>query len=89
MKVSSNVDAAQDAASGFTQVDVSVNAQQATLGMSNVSSTVDGALVANSILDCISELVSGVKKQAGNVTALAEEIEARDSGDAGAWCEAP
>lgn len=89
MKVSSNVDAAQDAASGFAQVDVSAKAKQATLTTSNVSSTVDGALVANSILDCISELVSGAKRQAGNVTALAAEIEARDGADAGAWCEAP
>ncbi|QNE37229.1 hypothetical protein [Leifsonia shinshuensis] len=88
MKVSSNVGAAQEAASGFAQVEVVGRAQQATVGTSNVSSTVDGATVANSILDSISELVSGVKKQAGNVTALATEIEERDSGDAGAWCEA-
>lgn len=88
MKVSSDVGAAQDAASGFATIDVVARPQQATLGTSNVSSMVDGTLVANSILDCISELVSGVKKQVGNVTALAMEIEERDNEDAGAWCEA-
>jgi hypothetical protein len=48
----------------------------------------DGAIVANKLLQCVSELASGVKGQANQVTALAMEIEDRDKQDAGQFCEA-
>jgi hypothetical protein len=48
----------------------------------------DGAIVANTLLQSISELASGVERQANQVTALATEIEDRDKQDAGRLCEA-
>ncbi|TDP98786.1 MULTISPECIES: hypothetical protein [unclassified Leifsonia] len=88
MKVASNVGAAQDAVSEFAELDTSGGGQQVTLSESNVSSMQDGSSVANRLLDCISELASGVKGQASNVTALAAEIQDRDKQDASGWCEA-
>ncbi len=88
MKVSSNLSAAQDAVAGFTKVEVAPEVQPATLGSSNVSSMKDGTLVANSLMDCIAELASAVKRQASKITALATEVGARDDRDASAWGEA-
>ena len=88
MKVASNVGAAQEAVSGFAELDTSGGGQQVTLSVSNVSCMQDGSTVANKLLRCISELASGVKGQASNVTALAAEIEDRDKQDASGWCEA-
>lgn len=85
MKVSSSLGAAQDAVSGFTKLHVDRPGQQVAIGSSNVSSIVDGAKVANETLKNISELISGVKDEAGKVTALAAEIESRDGRDAGGW----
>ncbi|WP_233265345.1 hypothetical protein [Leifsonia sp. AG29] len=48
----------------------------------------DGTLVANSLMDCIAELASAVKRQASKITALATEVGARDDRDASAWGEA-
>lgn len=89
MKLSSNVAAVQDAVSGFAEIDLGGDAQQASLGSSNISSMKDGTIVANKVLTCISELVSGVKGQADKVTALATEIEERDSQDAGSFAGKP
>lgn len=88
MKIASNIGAAQDAASGFAGIDLGGKGQQVSLGSSNISSMQDGTRVANRILECISELASGVKTQATHVTALASDIEERDRLDAGGWCEA-
>ena len=88
MKVASNVGAAQAAVSGFASGSLSGKGQQVSLASSNVSSMQAGVTVANDVLSCISALVSGVKAQAGNVSALAAEIEDRDKQDAGGWCEA-
>jgi hypothetical protein len=85
VKLSSNIGAAQDAVSGFTEIDLGGGGQQVSLGSSNISSMHDGAKVANKVLKSISDLVSAVKKQANNVTALATEIEERDHRDAGSW----
>lgn len=88
MKIASNIGAAQDAVSGFAGVHLGGKGQQVSLGSSTISSMQDGTRVANRILECISELASGVKTQATHVTALASEIEQRDQHDAGGWCEA-
>ncbi|MEN2736825.1 hypothetical protein ABCS02_03450 [Microbacterium sp. X-17] len=82
MKVASNTAAAQAAVAGFANIEVDRTGQQVTLGSSNVASMKDGANVANGVLDSISALISGVKRQADGVTALATEIEARDKRDA-------
>ncbi|MEY9952738.1 hypothetical protein [Leifsonia sp. EB34] len=82
MKVASNTAAAQAAVAGFANIEVESDGQQVSLGSSNVASMQEGASVANGVLDSISELVSGVKRQAAGVTALATEIEARDKRDA-------
>lgn len=89
MKVSSNVSAARDAVSGFAEIDVQGNGQQVSLGSSNISSMKDGAIVANKMLACVFELIAGVKVQAESVTALATEIEERDSRDAGSLAGRP
>jgi hypothetical protein len=88
MKVASNSGAAHDAVSGFAGIDVSGAGQKAAVGSSNISSMVDGTIVANKILECIHGLASGVKTQASQVTALATEIEGRDKQDAGSMCVA-
>jgi hypothetical protein len=88
VKVASNIGAAQEAVSGFAGIDPGGSGQQVALGSSNVSSMQDGAIVANKLLQCVSELASGVKGQANQVTALAMEIEDRDKQDAGQLCEA-
>ena len=88
MKLASNVAAAQDAASGFAGVDPNATAEHVSLGSSNVSSMQDGAIVANKLMSCISDLISEVKDQASRVTALASEIEQRDKQDAQVLCEA-
>lgn len=88
MKVASNLGAAQDAVSGFAAIDPGGSGQQVALGSSNVSSMQDGAIVANKLLQCISDLALAVKGQAKNVTALAMEIEDRDKQDAAQLCEA-
>ena len=88
MKVASNVGAAQEAVSGFAGIDPGQRGEQVALGSSTVASMQDGAIVANKLLQCISELASGVKQQANQVTALAAEIEDRDKQDAGRLCEA-
>jgi hypothetical protein len=82
MKVASNTAAAQAAVAGFANIEVESDGQQATLGSSNVASMKEGASVANGVLDSISAFISGVKRQADGVTALASEIEARDKRDA-------
>jgi hypothetical protein len=88
VKVASNSGAAQDAVSGFAPIHSGGKGQRVSLGSSNVAGMVGGAHVANGILGCISGLVSGVKAQAKNVTALATEIEERDRQDAQTLCEA-
>ncbi|MFJ3393365.1 hypothetical protein [Leifsonia aquatica] len=88
MKLSSSVGAAQAAASGFAAIESGGGGQQVNLVSSNISSMQDGARVANRILSAVSELVAAVKSQAESVTALASEIEERDTLDAGGWCEA-
>ena len=87
MKVASNIGAAQEAVSGFAGIPGGCG-EQVALGSSNVSSMRDGAIVANTLLQSISELASGVERQANQVTALATEIEDRDKQDAGRLCEA-
>jgi hypothetical protein len=89
VKVSSNVGAARDAASGFAEIGRGVGGHQVSFHSSNVSSTQHGAIVANQLLNNISELVAGVKEQAAKVTSLAIEIEARDNQDAESWVGRP
>jgi hypothetical protein len=89
VKLSSNVGAAHDAVSGFADVDLDGGGRQVSLGSSTIGSIHDGATVANTLLSSLSELVAGVKGQAGNVTSLATEIEQRDSRDAGSWSGKP
>lgn len=89
MKLSSNIGAAQDAVSGFVDVDLDRNGQYVTLSSSTVASMNDGANVANKLLKNVLQLVSAVKGQADNVTALAAEIEERDDRDAGSWENTP
>ncbi|KRC47196.1 hypothetical protein ASE16_17860 [Leifsonia sp. Root227] len=89
MKLSSNIGAAQDAVSGFAVVDLDRNGQHVTLSSSTVASMSDGANVANKLLKSVLQLVSAVKGQADNVTALAAEIEERDDRDAGSWENTP
>lgn len=85
MKLSSHVGTAQDAVSGFAEVDLDGEGRQVRLGSSTIPSVQDGATAANKLVSCLSELIAGVKSQAGNVTSLATEIERRDSRDAGNW----
>lgn len=89
MKLSSNIVAAQDAVSGFAEIDLDSNGRHVSLRTSNVASMQDGANVANQLLKGASELVSAVKGQAANITALATEIEERDGRDAGSWGNKP
>ncbi|GAB3575481.1 hypothetical protein GCM10027406_07040 [Leifsonia lichenia] len=84
MKLSSNTGAAQSAVSGFADIDVDVKRHQVSLGSSNVLSMKNGANVSENVLSVVTELVSGVKRQATGVTALATEIEQRDKRDAAA-----
>ena len=85
MKLASNVDAAQEAVSGFADIHLDGDGQQASCGSSNISGMRDGASVANKLVKRVSELVVGVKLQADNVPALAMELEERDSLDARGW----
>lgn len=82
MKVASNTAAAQVAVAGFADIEVESVGQQVTLESSNVASMKEGASVANGVLESVSVFISGVKRQADGVTALASEIEARDTRDA-------
>jgi hypothetical protein len=88
LKVASNIGAAQEAVAGFARIDPGGSGQQVSLGSSKISSMHDGAIVANKLLQCISELASSVKGQAIKVTALATEIEDRDKQDASQLREA-
>lgn len=88
MKVASNIGAAQEVVAGFARIDPDRCGQQVALGSSNVASMQDGAIVANALLQSLSELAAGAKRQANQITALATEIEDRDTQDAGRLCEA-
>ncbi|WP_295124488.1 hypothetical protein [uncultured Leifsonia sp.] len=85
MKLSSDFGAAQRAVAGFTAIDPRRTADHVTLKATNISSTIDGTAIANKLVSCLTELTTGVKRQAGNVTALATELEERDNLDAGMW----
>lgn len=85
MKVSSSLDAAHDAVSGFTKLQGAPAGHHVVIDSSNVSGMLDGARVANETLKNVTELISGVKSEAAKVTALAAEIEARDDRDAAGW----
>lgn len=61
--------------------------EHVVLGSSNVSGMQAGARVANETLKNVSELIAGVKGEAAKVTALAAQIESRDSRDAAGWGE--
>jgi hypothetical protein len=85
MKLASNVGAAQDATTGFAEINTVGEGRHVSLASSNISSMVDGTRVANALMSAVSELISAVKIQADGVTALATEIEGRDSRDAEGW----
>lgn len=88
MKVASNIGAAHAAVSSFADIKTSARGQHAIVGSSTVTSMHDGARIANAVLTSISDLASLVRRQGGNVTALAAEIENRDRRDATGWGEA-
>ncbi|MEN2739820.1 hypothetical protein ABCS02_18660 [Microbacterium sp. X-17] len=85
MRVSSSADAAQDAVSRFSVVQVDPPGRLASAGASNVGSMAAGAAVANQVLIRLSDLVSSLQDQSGRVTGLASVIEERDAHDAGTW----
>lgn len=87
VKVSSDLDVAHDAVSGFAKIQVDEHGQRVVLGASNVSSMQAGARVANETPRNISELISGAKSEATKLIGLAAEIEGRDSRDASGWGE--
>lgn len=87
MKVGSSIGAAEDAASGFGDIEVA-DGTQVSLSTSNIGSMQAGAKVADGILPDIAELVYRVKAQAASIVSLANEIEGRDASDAQGWCEA-
>lgn len=87
MKVVSSIGAAEDAASGFGDIEVA-DGQQVSLSASNIASMKAGAEVADGILPGVAELVYRVKAQAASIVSLANEIEGRDASDAQGWCEA-
>lgn len=85
MRVSSSVDAAQDAVSRFSGVHVEAPGQRASVGSSTIGSMASAAAVANQVLIRLSDLVSSLQDQTGKVTDLASALERRDTDDAGTW----
>ena len=85
MRITSSVDAAQDAVSRFAEVHVSTPSERASVGSSNIGSMVSGAAVANQVLTGLADLVSSLQNQSGRVTDLASVLERRDARDASTW----
>ncbi|QNE35467.1 hypothetical protein [Leifsonia shinshuensis] len=85
VRISSSVDAAQEAISGFSGVRVEAPGQPTNTGSSNIGSLESGAAVANHLLIALSGLVSSLQSHAERVTDLAPALEQRDSQDAGTW----
>lgn len=85
MKLVSSVGAAQDAVSRFSRVRVDVPEQRASAGSSTVGSMSAAAVVANQVLDDLSDLAASLRERLEKVTGLASAIDERDTQDAGTW----
>lgn len=81
MRVSSSVEAARAAVSGFADIETGGNGQQVSLGISNIAGMKAGVAASNRLLQDVSDLVSDAKAEADRVTALAMAIAERDSLD--------
>jgi len=82
VKISSSVETAQDAVSGFAGLDLGTESAQASAGSSNLGGMLQGVSAADQVLASVTEAARAAKGQAHRVASLAAKIEQRDQADA-------